>query len=320
MPWCPSCKTEYKEGVTICVDCGSELISEQPVDYDYVTLTVIEKQEVADKLIKYLEYSHINCYYEYSEEEIGFVIMVRDEEIKKAQKSFQAFYNVEAELLSSSNVVASQLSSKKIDGLAFENLQEEEVENEEVLEVEDDEMLDPEDVFNSEEPEEELEQDIRKVSKMMYDGGAYEKKSDKSKEMKSTAVTFFVFGILGLLFIALNLVNVLDIVNGPIPYLVMSAMFIGFLLIGNNSVERAKKAAKESVLEEETTEQIIAWLDNLVTPEALLSMKDSSLSEEANFIRVMENIKFIVTKQFGELDDAYLDYVTEEFYNNKFEA
>jgi hypothetical protein len=138
--------------------------------------------------------------------------------------------------------------------------------------------------------------------------------------MKSTAITFFSFGILGLIFVALNLLNVMKVVNGPIPYLVMSAMFIGFLLIGINSVGRAKKAAKEAVLEEETTEQIIAWLDNLVTPEALLSMKDSSLSEEANFIRVMENIKFIVTKQFGDLDDAYLDYVTEEFYNNKFEV
>ncbi|MCM1187785.1 MAG: hypothetical protein NC541_00630 [bacterium] len=30
MPWCPKCKTEYREGFTVCADCGSELVKEQP--------------------------------------------------------------------------------------------------------------------------------------------------------------------------------------------------------------------------------------------------------------------------------------------------
>ncbi|MCM1026895.1 MAG: hypothetical protein NC432_10700 [Roseburia sp.] len=30
MPWCPKCKTEYREGFTVCADCGSELVAEQP--------------------------------------------------------------------------------------------------------------------------------------------------------------------------------------------------------------------------------------------------------------------------------------------------
>lgn len=32
MPWCPKCKTEYREGFTVCADCGSELVSELPVE------------------------------------------------------------------------------------------------------------------------------------------------------------------------------------------------------------------------------------------------------------------------------------------------
>lgn len=31
MPWCPKCKTEYREGFTVCADCGSELVGELPV-------------------------------------------------------------------------------------------------------------------------------------------------------------------------------------------------------------------------------------------------------------------------------------------------
>ncbi len=28
MPWCPKCKTEYREGFRVCADCGSELVDE----------------------------------------------------------------------------------------------------------------------------------------------------------------------------------------------------------------------------------------------------------------------------------------------------
>ncbi len=27
MPWCPKCKNEYKEGYTVCADCGTELVA-----------------------------------------------------------------------------------------------------------------------------------------------------------------------------------------------------------------------------------------------------------------------------------------------------
>jgi hypothetical protein len=32
MPWCPKCKTEYREGFDICSDCGETLVSEYPAD------------------------------------------------------------------------------------------------------------------------------------------------------------------------------------------------------------------------------------------------------------------------------------------------
>ena len=32
MPWCPKCKTEYREGFTVCADCGSELVEEEPAE------------------------------------------------------------------------------------------------------------------------------------------------------------------------------------------------------------------------------------------------------------------------------------------------
>ena len=30
MPWCPKCKSEYRQGFTVCADCGSKLVEEEP--------------------------------------------------------------------------------------------------------------------------------------------------------------------------------------------------------------------------------------------------------------------------------------------------
>ena len=37
MAWCPKCKNEYREGITVCPDCGEALVSEEE-------LTLLELQ------------------------------------------------------------------------------------------------------------------------------------------------------------------------------------------------------------------------------------------------------------------------------------
>lgn len=32
MPWCPKCKSEYRQGFTVCSDCGSALVEAEPAD------------------------------------------------------------------------------------------------------------------------------------------------------------------------------------------------------------------------------------------------------------------------------------------------
>ncbi len=46
MPWCPKCKNEYKDGYTVCADCGSELVAsleEGPVAVYFGEETVLNE-------------------------------------------------------------------------------------------------------------------------------------------------------------------------------------------------------------------------------------------------------------------------------------
>ncbi|WP_312372392.1 hypothetical protein [Lachnoclostridium sp.] len=313
MPWCPDCKTEYRKGITMCNDCGKELVESLEEVSDYVILCSIEKEEVAKKLVKYLSYSNLESYYEYSNEEDCYPVYVHEPELKMAKKAFNAFYTVELESMEKDADNKNLDTETSLDSLSEEDNLKDNLDD--LLDSMDDDSNESSRLKKKRE-EEEKDQ----IVSMMYDGGAYEKKSEKSKELRSTALTFFAFGIGGIAFVILNIMGVISFISGPLSYTVMTGLFIAFLAIGVNSVTRAKKTAKEAILEDEMTTKINRFLEANVTEQVITSMKDENSSEEANFIKVMEGIKKLVVKEFGSLDNAFLDYIVEEFYNNHFDS
>lgn len=44
MPWCPVCKNEYKDGYTLCADCGAELV-------DFLSEETIDENNSADDIV-----------------------------------------------------------------------------------------------------------------------------------------------------------------------------------------------------------------------------------------------------------------------------
>lgn len=308
MPWCPKCKTEYRSGMTTCVDCGSELVDDLTNTIDYTVLCVIETEEIVKKLVKYLSYSDINSNYEFDDKELGFTVYVPVDDLKKAKKAFAAFYTVEA------------VQTVKQDAGSNDDMESDSIESDRMKDFDDsDSNNNLEDDWNQESDNSSDSHTVsQKMSQMMYDSGAYEKKKEKAEELKSTALTFLVFGIAGLIFVVLNIVGVMHIIGGPIAFVGMPLLFAGFILIGINSINRMKKTKREAVLEEESSKKITAFLQSVITEERLKELQDDTLSDEVNFIRIMEGLKSLVAKEFQISDEAYLDYITEEFYNNQF--
>ena len=43
MPWCPKCETEYREGITVCADCGSTLVDDLSVSQEVTESQSLEE-------------------------------------------------------------------------------------------------------------------------------------------------------------------------------------------------------------------------------------------------------------------------------------
>ena len=310
MPWCPKCKNEYKEGITICSDCGETLVAQLPDGPEYVFLLSVEQEALAHKFIEYLSYSGLSGKAEKSDNaEVPeeYNIYVPETEIKQAKKAFQAFYTVEAEAKAkeeAENTSESNTPEETIHSECSES-------NFQNLFSEDSDFKS--DNFGSAHPA---------SSSALHNTSTapYVKKSEQYSDYKSTAATFLLFGIGGCILMVLNLLNIISIFNGIISEIVMSAVFIFFIGVGINSISRAKRAAVESKEEEKMNKQLNSWLEENLTKETLEKLSDPSQSDELNYLHLTEVLKSEIQKQFGITDEAYLDNVIDEYYSDRFDA
>ena len=299
--WCPKCKNEYRAGITVCADCGTKLL--EFLDWtqeDSELLHAFSEEADAKKLISYLEYSSIPSRCEWMQEEGVYGVFVDKKSYKQARKAFSAFFTVEtAEQYE-------KLLSKETD-LSQKNHCEPE-DSADCAATKDD---------DGEEEKEEIMEEIRSAVSFAKQG-SYVSKADKSADYRSSAITFTTFGVVGLIVMGLHWAGVFTFFT-TLSSVIITVMFAGFLFVGIDSFIRAKKAKAESVEEERFIGQLKTWLDDNLTLSALTAVDQADLSKEANFLNEMNEMKNIITKHFGELDQAFLEQFTEEYYNERFD-
>ena len=90
MAWCPKCKNEYREGITVCPDCGEALVSEEELT-DWVSVLFGEQDEM-EKLKDFLTYNGVGkSKLVYDETEQVYELFVDAKDEKKAKTIARVF-------------------------------------------------------------------------------------------------------------------------------------------------------------------------------------------------------------------------------------
>ncbi|HHV12251.1 MAG TPA: hypothetical protein GXX75_18395 [Clostridiales bacterium] len=319
MPWCPNCKAEYQPGFTLCSDCKIELVDDIKEAEVFIPFFQAEDKKVAEKLVKFFDYSDLQSSLEYDEESSLYVVSVPPKKQQEAKKLYQAFYYVERERLEKGE---SDLFAKK----SVQDIPENDQAGEPAASGEgnagaeetgnhsaEPEEPSPEDEYKEITPGDEINAFDEKPEPAVY-----VMKADQYKDLTGTVWIFLIFGIAGLVIVLLNVIGVLNFFSGWIPNTVMGALFLFFLYVAISTNNKAKKVQAEIDAENQLTGQINDWLTSHITQDFLSSLHDENISEELNYIRTTDKIKDMLIEEFGNQNLAYLDRLIEEYYNENF--
>ena len=64
MPWCPKCETEYREGITVCADCGSQLVEDLTLEGKEE-----EKHQTMEEMMQNMNEEEVKLFLEESKKE-----------------------------------------------------------------------------------------------------------------------------------------------------------------------------------------------------------------------------------------------------------
>lgn len=90
MPWCPKCKNEYKEGITVCSDCGCTLIEELGNEI----IAYYGTEEEVDSLLDYLESKGFDFAYKiYDNKNAVYELMMQESMIDSVRDTMKEYIN-----------------------------------------------------------------------------------------------------------------------------------------------------------------------------------------------------------------------------------
>lgn len=347
--WCPKCKTEYRDGITVCADCGEKLVEGTADDFDVVEICDLKDDEMAENFIEYLGYSKIEnakkvirdgitivtvpSRYEKQVEKLfkGFQLALEEDKEKQKQEALkkaqeEAYAQQDSEDVSvdgTENADFDQTEESSgtdmesvidADTQADETEQQWDINNDE---SEDDEkFVEEDDLHDNVITDDEIEEDTADI--LYTPSKAYVKKEDEYKDVKFSGITFIIFGILGIAYLTLCKLDIIAIDYNIFVFCVIAALFVGFIVMGVVSVVKSKKIKLQIPEEEILTEELNKWLEENITKERVEKWIDDSVSDEENDLIVMAHIRSILIKKYPDLNVSFIEMLTEEFFNSHF--
>lgn len=150
-------------------------------------------------------------------------------------------------------------------------------------------------------------------------GNNYQNSSAKYQDNMSSSITFFVCGVAGLILMILNVVGVLHFFSiktpsGILICIVLSALFIAFLVIGYITYKSASKAKSQIESEQKINDEVSLWLKENITKEHIdVSFDGEGMSEEMKYFDRNNIIIAAIKEQYPELNEDIIQSIADEY-------
>ena len=293
MPWCPKCKSEYREGFTVCADCGCQLVEKEQIK-TLVPLTFGEREQM-EALQEFLRYNGIKDSEVITDEQDGqSELQVLPAELERAAAAVRIFLAQEE-----------QRSREDEETKGYD--------------------ADANDGTGAEAGLQEVQQQLREAStvrKTFQGSSTYQDSSERADDNRSSAWILLIIGILGLVLVVLGIAEVIPLKLGN-PYLfygVMIAVFLLFLVTGVMSMRSAEFFAKKAESENSLRGTLLDWCrENLKPDEIDREVSADATPEEVLYFSRTSYIKEKLNHQFLNLDQDFLDkFVDDHVYETVF--
>ena len=286
MAWCPKCKNEYREGVTVCPDCDIELVDELVEEDEFdakpkpVVLMEPADDEVGEKVVEYLRLNGIVSGALLHDEDKAAVI-VADLELETCEELFPGIAVGEA------------------------------VDLDRLYEL----VPDIEDQFD----EIENEQAEKEFSELRSEASTvYVKKRDKYADLKFSGLSFIGFGVIGLGIVVLNLLKIINLFN-IYSMIVMTLVFVVFFIIGFVTLHRASQVKESVAVEDEFTAQLEDWIKENLGDELIDEWYDETKQDQENYFEIHDKLCRMMQAEFPNIHPSYIEDLAEERYTSYLE-
>ena len=325
MPWCPKCKSEYREGFRACADCGCELVETLPEEKHPLTFGTEEEMAM---LAEFLDYSGIEgVEIQYDETEDSYDLSVPDQVLEKAAVLMRVFLVKEQEQKAVCAADMTGEDAKGEDSSCLEEYRAAESQGTGNFGTQDSGTDSQETGMaggqeagkaGAEESRDNAAQKLQEadtVSRTTGSSSLYQDSSQKADDNRSSAWVLTITGVLGIAIVVLGFLEVLPFQIGN-PYLiygVMGVIFLLFVIAGIISMKNAKFFAKKAESENSLRSTLLGWCrDNLKAGEIDEELSCVSEPEEVKYFNRTASIKEKLNRQFMNLDQDFLDQLVDD--------
>ena len=284
MSWCPNCKTEYREGIEKCADCGSILVK-----------SLNEEDRVEE-----------SCSLLFGDEK--HVKMIEDHLRKEG---FLSAFSTKAQRLKGEGPEAADKYE------LFVSAEEREAAVKCAAEFM--RTTNPQAMEAAENPD-----SPRVMTRKTAPAKEFKTVEEKRSDLKSSGIMLTAFGVAGIVFMVLVIIGVVPLnfsgFNAIIAYSIMGIFFGALLVSGIVSFVSLKKIGSDSETEKAKLKELNEWCVANLSKEIVMKNVPGNVDEDEQvYFERFDYMKEAILGAFPDLGDDYAEYYTEQKYSEYFE-